>query len=943
MLPVFDYLKKLGVEQKQTLFEVVKARLEMNNKLDKTLYLSSLENINTFEELKNVAEKEYNKFVREVKEILKKYDFNQLFEDLKLNKIKSKIFYDLLKTHGIDNFIELLNETVIEENIVPMPLSKLSIKEFKEEFLNKNGIVIDFETNTIELNKDVEMILFSAIDTATGETITEMDKLLQKLHNRLVVSFTDFDIRVLVNESKKYGYKYISTTTIVSSKSKKLVYAIKMLKDNNPLEFMVWDLANIFTGLKLKDIAQLVDTHITNNIVEDKTNDLISLYKKIGQGKGLEFEGIKADELKKIKEENKSFSEADFEEHDEKIIAKNDVAVKLCLFAKNINPAESQEYKDYNLKDTLITAIAYIEFENIFKKGILGEEIKKEFGDIKIERKITIPSLAYNIVAQICKQNTIEKIKKGLPLKLLQKYEKKKDFKDLPILHEDERVIIYKNDNPFSILITHKKKNKNYVIKYTKTHKIFRKAYTGGIVYFKDKLLHEANETKKIVQYDINSSYPTSMVALGIEPFAKLHMVYPYENYKLKKLLDNIQTNEEMLPMKRSMFNTFISCKLYEKYPNLYRLLEKAVFGEVVVIADCLIKRIPKKTHFGLSYKIKNQTVNAYGNIYERRIINILDLMRINADVDLERLFIAESTNHILPKFIEKCYKQRIAYKKEKNPLQNTIKLFLNSSYGKFGSKSLDEFKINSIKMLSRFKKTTLLLSSIKNKTIKHAIAEKLNEIDNTKISFKFNRALYSITKTNCLVKIIKKCKNSINITKFILNKSGSSMINKIIKKYENPKTNVMIASTITAYSRMLLAYYKVRLEERGCVLINSDTDSLLVEQDKLQEIDFGNELGALKKENEFTSVKCFAKKSYIADNIVKCKGADKNAKKELLEQIKENKDNFQVHMLQKTKLGEGVFKTITKNIRVCKYEGLVYVDNPVPTISPELFEKTTT
>lgn len=55
---------------------------------------------------------------------------------------------------------------------------------------------------------------------------------------------------------------------------------------------------------------------------------------------------------------------------------------------------------------------------------------------------------------------------------------------------------------------------------------------------------------------------------------------------------------------------------------------------------------------------------------------------------------------------------------------------------------------------------------------------------------------------------------------------------NKLIKKYFKGlpgRTNVAIASAVTAYSRMIINSYKLRAIEQGLEIFYSDTDSLVV------------------------------------------------------------------------------------------------------------------
>jgi hypothetical protein len=118
------------------------------------------------------------------------------------------------------------------------------------------------------------------------------------------------------------------------------------------------------------------------------------------------------------------------------------------------------------------------------------------------------------------------------------------------------------------------------------------------------------------------------------------------------------------------------------------------------------IKSVKNQYKFGLIPTLKNG-IKRYGNEPAEHVyvdkIGLEDLIEFqNIEYEIVRgYYFDEGVNAKINVFIKKLFDLRMKYKNEKNPLQNTIKLLLNSIYGKSILKNIptDTMVINKNKL----------------------------------------------------------------------------------------------------------------------------------------------------------------------------------------------------------------------------------------------------
>lgn len=174
------------------------------------------------------------------------------------------------------------------------------------------------------------------------------------------------------------------------------------------------------------------------------------------------------------------------------------------------------------------------------------------------------------------------------------------------------------------------------------------KAMMGGRVQCRNNAKQVSNsEDNKIIALDVNSLYPTAMVNMGGLPLG---------TYKLSRTLPD----------------------KYDMYVATFKIIDLTpkAFGVVKLLIDNKNHWITETTNKEL-YQGKEITID---NITHE------DLLKYN-DAKLELIgciYWDNGRNTKLPQLIQSLYDARLELKKAKNPVQEVIKLVLNSVYGKF-------------------------------------------------------------------------------------------------------------------------------------------------------------------------------------------------------------------------------------------------------------------
>ena len=180
--------------------------------------------------------------------------------------------------------------------------------------------------------------------------------------------------------------------------------------------------------------------------------------------------------------------------------------------------------------------------------------------------------------------------------------------------------------------------------------------------------------------------------------------------------------NEKLI--KSGKLQDFDACALYPSamsvMPGVAKGIPKIIenFSNIMDYDDFYVeidihKLVPKSEHeyeFGLVWKIDENGSKIYGNdIVDNYYIDKRGLMDLTEFYDVDYTvkrgyYFNEGFNSKISMFITRLYKLRNQYKRDKNPLEQTIKLLLNSIYGKSILKPIDhEVKSISNSQLDKF------------------------------------------------------------------------------------------------------------------------------------------------------------------------------------------------------------------------------------------------
>ena len=216
-------------------------------------------------------------------------------------------------------------------------------------------------------------------------------------------------------------------------------------------------------------------------------------------------------------------------------------------------------------------------------------------------------------------------------------------------------------------------------------------------------------------------------------------------------------------------------------------------------------------------------------------------------EINIKKGYLFQS-DYIFKDFVDDLFKLRKSYPKD-HPMNLVCKLIMNSLYGRFGMKLINN------------------------------IQKFLNKVDFFKLT----------EDSNCEIEDFL----DLGENGFFVN-----YINNNIKNNEH-KVCVAIASAVTAYGRVAMSKFKKNLE---LIILYSDTDSVFIIGDLPIEL-IGNELGKFKLEYVFKEVVMLGPKLYMGitteDKIVaKIKGY-KNAKEINFDDFKSllNKNNISLDL----------------------------------------------
>lgn len=886
-------------------------------------FLSSV-NLTT---LSDVVKSSYSAFISYMRSFLKKedvkkqrYKIDELYKYLlkkrkyinvvdyilkyRRNEVKDSFLDDLKNTYS-SLFDKTLENILYHGNIINYDYVS-STERASELFREADAIVVDFETDSVG-KTDVDMIIFSALDLKKERVYTTIDELVDNLNDRLLVAFVlKFDIRVLSKELIRRGWTFIREEKVFSSKSVNIITYYEYKKFNRKLGFYVYGIENIFSNVSLDDISKII-------IEYAKYKPNIRYADKVINGKGITYT-FSDESMKSFKQKLETKSDAFYSIVGNTIHCKNDTAVKtLCEFL-NQDLKTSEVYRRYNLIDVYITAVAFLYSTDIFLHSIASVHSDFIVFD-RTRRYLTLASLSYDLMLDFCVRDVMEKIRNE-ELEFL-------NYKKV-LLSKVNLTKFKKIDDKFYVgrkKVIYVSGEEAFIIHFPKLERDWIKSYSGGIVYFDTIEKVVANEKQIISSYDINSSYPTSMSVLGIQPYAKIFEftiseMSDYDNMFLR--FDRMIFRCNSLAVR----DYAVKSVVYNAYPELRNFFDLALSGQILMFVDCIITYIDKsRTAYGWRVKGKNGLVgNAAGEMNLPVMCNVFDLFSSNAFVDIRKVYVMRAGNNFLSNFIEKLYARRNELKKQKSSFANTIKLVLNSAYGKFGSLLDNSTKvvIDIPNGVTSFDFVAKFIRSKKHRAVFYKMYhESLNEFSSGTLKYTlvlFNNSFRFYVDGRCV-------EREYFCTYDIRNKLR---LVETSRKFSYSKNNFLCAAAITSYSRLLLSYYKVMFEDSGVRVLYSDTDSLFV----LQPIDFkvktGELLGELKFEGSYKSLRVFAKKIYVADEKIRCKGIRRSSILENKDKFL-NEDSFEIEMLQFDKVNSGnVFKPITKKIQVVDTHGIV-------------------
>lgn len=287
----------------------------------------------------------------------------------------------------------------------------------------------------------------------------------------------------------------------------------------------------------------------------------------------------------------------------------------------------------YNKNDIEIVRVAYCKCHEFF--SLLGEKVlNKIFGKsvkYNFSHSLTISSVAYKLLLAYIFLYIILRYKGDCSLAQLnihmQPTKKKDKYNVMVYVGSDEIVVIYKGYR--------------YIVKkaFERFNEFFS-GYKGGIVINEAVYL----EGKDVVSfYDVNSLYPYAMTHLYANPFS----------------LSQELTAEDV-------FN-----------PDYYGIAH-------CVVHDCnlplgLIIELENKNRNAIW---RNKPIELYLSFPEIRL-----LVENGCRVEIKRAIGKRGIVPLKPYF-QALYDLRLQYKQERSSFEGAVKLMMNSSYGKFGSRN---------------------------------------------------------------------------------------------------------------------------------------------------------------------------------------------------------------------------------------------------------------
>jgi hypothetical protein len=332
-----------------------------------------------------------------------------------------------------------------------------------------------------------------------------------------------------------------------------------------------------------------------------------------------------------------------------------------------------------------------------------------------------------------------------------------------------------------------------------------RKAYFGGIVVLnkKGKLINNGNNA---YYYDFNSFYPSLMLKdmpVGNPILSSSKELDSYFGFCYAEIIPPVGLDNYLIPYRDKDGNVYFPS---EKFSGIY-------FSEL----------LKASRYYG--YKI-----------------NVLGGFKFEKGID------------IFSSFVNNLYKSRMEAKiKGETSLQYTFKLILNSLYGRFGMKQIE----NKIEIVDK-KDAEILLK-------------------------KKNVSLYSEMNNKCLIKYNNNISyNLIKLVSHINEKENTNTKNDYLAnifKQRGIPSSVAISAAITAYGHIELMKFK---NDKSNKLLYSDTDSVIMEK-KIEDNNLlsETELGKLKLEHVITDGYFIAPKFYGFKNekgeiVIKSKGVRK-------------------------------------------------------------------
>ena len=288
------------------------------------------------------------------------------------------------------------------------------------------------------------------------------------------------------------------------------------------------------------------------------------------------------------------------------------------------------------------------------------------------------------------------------------------------------------------------------------------------------------------------------------ETFARGH-IENMNYYDINSLYPAVMRNE--LPLPQSVYHC--------KEPSNHTIsLYEGVSDVTVYAPDMIYPLLPYRTDNKLLFPV-GEFRGTYNHVELREAIKLGYKI-----LDVHKQIIYTEVHRPFKKYVETLYKKRVEYKKEGSPMQLTVKLLLNSLYGKFAQNTL--------------------------------IKEELYMIE------------YMTDKENKHIHTLDTEKSSLGIY-------DDYIVVRTPKKPTNNFIFPILSSYITSYARLLLYEYITKYDGLYC-----DTDSVITKSS----IPETTALGGMKKELVIDDGVLIKSKLYRVNNMVKAKGLKKADRK---------------------------------------------------------------